>query len=114
MADWNGVPLQSAILVRHEERGALSASSGAAKRAAQYIGREGEYRERGDIEREPTDRDRELMQEEMSRTAARAVEYIGREGDFADKGIERQVDASLWGESGPVSVDEAARELERS
>lgn len=114
MADWNGVPLQSAILVRHEERGALSSTSGTAKRAAQYIAREGEYRERGDIEREPTDRDRELMQEEMSRTAARAVEYIGREGDFSNKGVERQVDASLWGEDGPVSVDEAARELERA
>lgn len=114
MAVWNGVPLNSAILVRHESHGALSSKGEGGRKAIEYMARDGDYRERGDIDREPTERDLELARDERDRTAERALDYIGREGEFASKGADRQIDASLWGESGPVDIKQATRELQRS
>ena len=72
MAVWKGVPLQSAIIVRHTPRdyakklgrkatGAMPCSSNA--RAVAYISRTGAFESKSDIDREPTPQDRELSAE---------------------------------------------------
>lgn len=115
MAEWNGIPLQKAILVRHEERGALlSDTDKSARDAVSYVARDGKYADRGDIDREPTRSDEEAMRRDAAAGAARAVDYAAREGDFAGKGEGRQVDASLWDERGPVSRGEAVRSMTES
>lgn len=112
MAEWNGVPLNKAIIVRHEPRGAERASGGNSSRAVDYISREGKHGDQGEILREPTARDLELMRSERDDSARAALDYISREGGFADKGAGRQVDATLWGERGPVSRAEVERSLD--
>ena len=75
MAVWNGVPLQSAIIVRHTPRdyakklgrkdtGAMPCASNA--RAVAYISRTGAFESKSDIDREPTPQDRELSAERVA------------------------------------------------
>lgn len=113
MAVWRGIPLRSAIIVRHTPRdygrrlgrkdtGAMPCSSNG--RALDYVSRTGAFSDRSDIDRSPTDADRELVAE---RDAGDRLDYAAREGSYADKGAGRQEDASLWGPDGPVSVEDA-------
>lgn len=111
MAEWNGIPLNKAIIVRHEPRGAERAAGGNSSRAVDYISREGKHGGLGEILREPTARDIELMRSERDDSARAALDYISREGEFTGKGAGRQVDATLWGERGPVSRAEVERSL---
>ena len=117
MAVWKGVPLQSAIIVRHTPRdyakklgrkdtGAMPCSSNA--RAVAYISRTGAFESKSDIDREPTPQDRELSAE---RDAADRLDYAAREGAYEGKGAALQEDASLWDANGPVSVDEARAKM---
>ena len=112
MAVYAGIPLSSAVIVRHtpnDERASdMHSAAGAipcrgSATAIDYISREGRFADKGDIDREPTAADRSLAQ--------RGIDYISREGRFADKGAERQLDASLWGQDGPVSTAEARRQM---
>lgn len=113
MAVWRGIPLRSAIIVRHTPRdygrrlgrkdtGAMPCSSNG--RALDYVSRTGAFSDRSDIDRSPTDADRELVAE---RDAGDRLDYAAREGSYAGKGAGRQEDASLWGPDGPVSVEDA-------
>lgn len=113
MAVWKGVPLQSAIIVRHTPRdyakklgrkdtGAMPCASNA--RAVAYISRTGAFESKSDIDREPTPQDRQLSAE---RDAADRLDYAAREGAYEGKGAALQEDASLWDANGPVSVGEA-------
>jgi len=119
-----GIPLRSAIIVRHtpndhradsytKNKGAVPVSM--ASTATDYIGRYGKYAEKGDIERDPTTADGRLSDDYRGRWAdGHSLEYIARLGGYADKGAERQVDASLWNQYGPVDAAEAARQMTRA
>lgn len=110
MTSWNGVPLEKAILVRHNADGA-EAAKGNASRAVDYISRGEDHAGRGGVEREPTQRDIELARERELENAREALDYIAREQEYARKGAERQLDATLWGERGPMTRDEALRSM---
>lgn len=123
MSWWGGIPLHRAIIVRHspsghggraggKDSGALPMS--AAPRALDYAGRGGVYADKSDIDRAPTALDGMLMSADRARNGVDAedrLDYISREGAYEGKGAERQVDASLWDERGPVSKDWALREM---
>ncbi len=107
MTSWNGIPLEKAIIVRHEKGGAESAKGGNAGRAVDYIARGDDHAGRGGVDREPTRRDMELAREREMEIAREALDYIAREREFSQKGAERQIDATLWGERGPMTREEA-------
>ena len=121
MSTYRGIPLRSAILVRHtpndHRADGTSGNSGAipvslASRANDYIGRYGDYAEKGDIERNPTAADIDLREDYRGRWAeGHSLDYIARLGGFAGKGADRQVDASLWNQFGPVDAAEASRQM---
>lgn len=100
-------------MVRHEDAGAIPTSSaGGVKDALDYIGREGRWEEKSDIEREMTRDDLRLLERhDTDYGVERALDYIGREGDFAEKGRERQFDATYWGQDGPLDRAEVARKM---
>lgn len=110
MSEWRGVPLPSAILVINDSKGARACTAAVAANRLDYAARRGRFAERGEIEREPTRADEEAMRS----NAERALDYISREGDFAWKGAGRQVDASLWDVSGPISREEALRSMTKA
>lgn len=120
-ATFAGIPLRSAIIVRHTPNNhradGYSGNSGAvpvsmASTANDYIGRYGRYAEKGDIERAATAADGRLADDFRSRWAdGHCLEYIARLGGFAGKGADRQVDATLWNQYGPVDAAEAARQM---
>lgn len=121
MSTYRGIPLRSAILIRHtpndHRADGTSGNSGAipvamARRANDYIGRYGDYRDKGDIERQPTASDLDLREDYAGRWAeGHSLDYIARLGGYATKGAERQVDASLWNQYGPVDVAEVSRQM---
>lgn len=99
-----GIPIHKAIIVRHTPRdfsraiggrntGAIPISQASVSHGLDYIGREGEYSERSDIDRQATDHDAVLLDDRL--------DYIGREGIYAFRGAERQVDATYWDQHGP-------------
>lgn len=104
-----GVPVHRAIIVRHTPRdyshavggrntGAIPMSSTGVSLGLDYIGREGEYQERSDIDRVATAYDDALMRDRL--------DYIGRLGSYASKGVGRQEDATYWDQHGPVSREQ--------
>lgn len=103
-----GVPIHRAVIVRHTPRdhsravggkntGAISICGANVSSGLDYIGREGRYAERSDIEREPTPHDELLVSDRL--------DYIGRLGAYAERGAGRQEDATYWDQHGPVSRD---------
>lgn len=112
MAVYKGIPLNSAIIIRHTPKddratdmaqAAGAVPMGSAKRGIDYIGRYGRYKENGDIGRSMTDKDRQLNKDAQERSAlSQGLDYVSRMGTFSKKGAERQEDASLWGPYGPV------------
>lgn len=99
-----GVPVHKAIIVRHTPRdfgravgerntGAIPMKAGCVSKGLDYIGREGDFAERSDIERRPTSYDEVLLDDRL--------DYIGRAGTYAMRGAERQVDATYWDQHGP-------------
>lgn len=113
MAVYQGIPLNSAIIIRHTPKddratdmaqAAGAVPMGMAKRGIDYIGRFGRFKENGDIDRTMTRQDKGLRDSAEARFAAsRGLDYISRTGTFSKKGAERQEDASLWGQNGPVN-----------
>lgn len=99
-----GIPVHKAIIVRHTPRdfgravggrntGAIPMNTASISKGLDYIGREGDFAERSDIEREPTTYDEVLLDDRL--------DYIGREGAYATRGADRQVDATYWDQHGP-------------
>lgn len=99
-----GIPVHKAIIVRHTPRdfgravggcntGAIPMNAASVSKGLDYIGREGGFAERSDIEREPTPYDEVLLDDR--------IDYIGREGAYAMRGADRQVDATYWDQHGP-------------
>ncbi len=109
-----GVPLHSAIIVRHTPRdharalggrntGAISIEGGSVSRGLDYIGREGRYEDRSDIDRAPTPYDAVLVEDRL--------DYIGRLGAYAERGAERQVDATYWDQHGPITRERVEADM---
>lgn len=116
-----GIPLNKAIIVRHvpnDERDTdLKNNQGAvpmslASKALDYAARQNEYADKSDIDRSPTRDDLRLQKDYHERTQSGiALDYISRMGIFESKGADRQVDASLWNQFGPVDPQEVEREM---
>lgn len=107
----NGVPIHKAVIVRHTPRdharaiggkntGAIPISGASVSSGLDYIGREGRYEEKSDIDRTSTPYDEALV--------ADRLDYIGRLGRYIGKGAGRQENATYWDQHGPV--DRAAIE----
>ena len=101
----NGVPIHKAVIVRHTPRdhasaiggkntGAIPISGASVSSGLDYIGREGRYEEKSDIDRTSTPYDEALV--------ADRLDYIGRLGRYIGKGAGRQEDATYWDQHGPV------------
>lgn len=101
----NGVPIHKAVIVRHTPRdhasaiggkntGAIPISGASVSSGLDYIGREGRYGEKSDIDRTSTPYDEALV--------ADRLDYIGRLGRYIGKGAGRQEDATYWDQHGPV------------
>lgn len=71
-----------------------------------YIGREGEYLDRSDIERGSTAYDDALVRDRL--------DYIGRLGHYVAKGLGRQEDATYWDQHGPVSREQVEESMRAS
>ena len=110
----HGIPLHSAIIVRHTPRdhsralggrntGAIAIGGGSVSRGLDYIGREGQYEDRSDIDREPTAYDEVLVEDRL--------DYIGRLGAYAERGADRQVDATYWNQQGPISREQVEADM---
>lgn len=113
----DGIPIHRAIIVRHTPRdhsqavgsrntGAIPMSSQSVSLGLDYIGREGEYQNRSDIEREATAYDDALVRDRL--------DYIGRLGDYVAKGLGRQEDATYWDQHGPVARDQVEASMRAS
>lgn len=125
MADvfYKGIPVNKAVLVRHtpyderhptqkNNKGAIPITKFNLKLADDYISREGEFEAKGDIDRELTQDDIEKFHgwqnyEELGT----GLDYIARMGNFESKGAERQFDATLWNEYGPVNRYQVEKEM---
>lgn len=125
MSTWRGIPLQKAILVRHTPRehdsplgrkntGAIAMEKSGD--ALDYAGRYGEYADKGDIDRNATEYDRELAadyHESREFDAADRLDYAIREGEYVGKD-RANLDASLWDQHGPVDRDEIQASMEKA
>lgn len=104
---FHGIPLASAVLIRHNSKGAFAIHDGgklshSATWRLDYNGREGQYEEKGGCERQLTRDDARLMER---------LDYVGREGRFEGKGAGSQVDCTYWTQDGPISRGDLEREL---
>lgn len=101
----NGIPVHKAVIVRHTPRdharaiggkntGAIPIRGESVSLGLDYIGREGRYEEKSDIDRTATPYDNALV--------ADRLDYIGRLGRFAERGAGRQEDATYWDQHGPI------------
>lgn len=116
-----GIPLNKAIIVRHtpnDERandmvnhtGALSPEL--ASKAIDYAARRGDHADKSDIDRAMTRDDYRLVADYQQRTKAGVgLDYISRVGVFEAKGADRQIDASLWNQYGPVDAKAIERDM---
>ncbi len=105
----------SALIVRHADPvvlgGALpicSKGGGMSQQASHsldYDSRSKEWEEKGGIDREATDEDRELF------AAARQLDYVARLGAFSEKGAEEMVDCTFFGQHGPVSREDVEADM---
>lgn len=125
MSVWRGIPLHKAIIVRHTPRehdaplgrkGTGAIPIGRSGKALDYAGRYGEHAGKGDIDREITGHDRELMAdaaEAASREidAADRLDYALREGIYEGKSREG-LDGTLWDRTGAVTREEAQERME--
>lgn len=112
MASYGGIPLRSAVIVRHtpnDERASDMATAagaipmGGSGQAIDYIARQGRYEEKGGVDRSPTASDRALQS---------SLDYIARQGRFSEKGRPLQEDATLWDQHGPVSAADLRAEMQ--
>ena len=120
---FKGVPVNKAILVRHtpngerhptqrNNKGAIAITKKNLSLADDYICREGEYADKSDIEREATFADLRLYEQyQQESNLGLGLDYIARMGNFEKKGIERQFDATLWNQYGPVNRFEVEKEM---
>ena len=117
---YQGVPLQKAIFLRYtpaNHRAKKDTPQGAIggkvniSDAFDYISRTGRFEDKSDIDRSITTDDLKLAQDYAERERiGLSLDYISRTGSFAEKGAEHQVDASLWGQYGPVDKQAAIQE----
>lgn len=109
-----GIPLHSAIIVRHTPRdhgralggrntGAIAIGGASVSNGLDYVGREGRYEELSDIDRSPTDYDAALVSDRL--------DYIGRLGTYVERGADRQEDATYWDQHGPISRERVEADM---
>lgn len=120
---FKGIPVNKAIIVRHtptnernptqkNNKGAIPISAANLKDADDYISREGKWEHKSDIDRNLTLDDMKLYEDWQHKTKlAQGLDYISRLGDFKTKGIERQFDATLWNQYGPVNRAQVEKEM---
>ena len=125
MSVWRGVPLHKAIIVRHTprdhdaplgRRGTGAIPIGQSGKALDYAGRYGEHAGKGDIDREVTGHDRELMADAAEAAprdvdAADRLDYALREGIYEGK-ARSGLDGTLWDQHGTVTREEAQERME--
>lgn len=112
------VPIASAVLLLHNPSGAfpmLGSSGGISGQAAHslsYDSRTGQYEDKGGCDREPTERDMELLEaRRIGGQVAAQLDYDAREGIWAGKGADAMGDCSYWGQDGPLDRDEIERDM---
>lgn len=120
---YKGVPVNKAILVRHtpkDERnptqknnnGAIAINNFNLKLADDYICREDDWELKSDIDRSLTNDDLKQFDYWQNQSKlSQGLDYISRMGNFETKGIERQFDATLWNQYGPVNRLELEKEM---
>ena len=69
-----------------------------------YDSRQGQYEEKGGIDRDLTEDDLKMVNE-TSISMDRQLDYVSRMGAFSEKGVEEMIDCSFFGQDGPLSRD---------
>ena len=112
------VPVASAVLLLHNPSGAFpmlggsGGMSGQAAHSLSYDARTDEYEGKGGCDREPTERDRALLEARaINGQAAAQLDYDAREGAWAGKGADMMEDCSYWGQDGPLSREMIERDM---
>ncbi|MBQ9042588.1 MAG: hypothetical protein IJ111_07205, partial [Eggerthellaceae bacterium] len=86
--------------------------SGQAAHSLSYDARTDEYEGKGGCDREPTERDRALLEARaINGQAAAQLDYDAREGAWADKGADMMEDCSYWGQDGPLTREMIERDM---
>lgn len=67
-----------------------------------YDSRQGQYEEKGGIDRDLTEDDLKMVNE-TSLNMDRQLDYVSRMGAFSKKGVEEMIDCSFFGQDGPLS-----------
>lgn len=75
-----------------------------------YDSRQHEFEEKGGIDRDLTESDKELMESE-SYEMVRQLDYVSRMASFADKGKDEMIDCSFFGQDGPLSREGIEEQL---
>lgn len=105
----------SAVIVRHADLESLGGAlpiaaegggmSQQATHSLDYDSRSREWEEKGGIDRELTDEDKELS------AMSRQLDYVARMGGFSEKGADQMVDCTYFGQHGPVSREEIEADM---